>query len=54
MINASSCGTVAALGDFVLAHPTYARVAQRLSAVEVVAYLDDMDFAVCHALGLRV
>ena len=29
-------------------------VAQSLSVVEVLAYLDAIDFAVCHALGLRV
>ena len=41
-------------GDSVLGHPMYAGVAQRLSTVEVSAYVDAIDFAVCHALGLRV
>jgi hypothetical protein len=40
-------------GDSVLGHPMYAGVAQRLSTVEVVAYLDAIDFAVGHAVSLR-
>jgi hypothetical protein len=41
-------------GDSVLGHPMYAGGAQRLSTVEVLAYMNARDFTVCHAVVLRV